>query len=78
MNERADVERIGAAIRTRRRELGLTQQQVADLAGVSTRFVHSVEHGKPTVQLVSVIAVASVLGLRLEVTAAGSAPETDS
>lgn len=54
---------LGGEVRARRRTLGLTQQQVADLAGVSTRFVHTVEAGKPTLRLDRLLDVLEVLGL---------------
>ena len=54
------------AVRLRRRQLGLGQAELADLAGVSERFVYAMEHGKPSVQLNKVIAVLSALGLHLE------------
>lgn len=59
---------FGNLVRTRRRELGLRQDELADLAGVSTRFVHSLEADKPSVQLDRVVAVFDVLGLALSVT----------
>jgi y4mF family transcriptional regulator len=60
--------------------LRLRQDELADLAGVSERFVHSLENGKQTVQLDKVIAVLSVLGLHLELRrgrGAGIQPRTD-
>lgn len=48
----------------RRGELGLRQDEVADLAGVSTRFAHTLESGKPNVHLDRVEAVLDVLGRR--------------
>jgi y4mF family transcriptional regulator len=59
-------EPFSAAIRSRRRQLRLRQDELADLAGVSERFVHSLENGKPSVQLDKVVAVLSALGLHLE------------
>jgi HTH-type transcriptional regulator / antitoxin HipB len=58
---------LGDVVRQRREELGLRQDELADLAGVSTRFVHTLEAGKPTVQLDRVAAVLDVLGLELAV-----------
>lgn len=49
----------------RRRELGLRQLDVAELAGVSERFVRLLESGKESVRLDKVIPVLEVLGLRL-------------
>lgn len=60
---------LSSIARERRRRLGLSQQDLADLAGVSARFVHTLEHGKPSVRLDKVLAVLEVLGLDLEVVA---------
>jgi y4mF family transcriptional regulator len=57
--------RIAAAVRDRRRALELTQQDVADLAGVSERFVRFVEQGKPSVRVDSLAALLDALGLAL-------------
>ncbi len=60
--------KLGIAARLQRRSLGLRQEELADLAGVSIRFIHSLEHGKPTVRLDKVLAVYAVLGLELGAT----------
>jgi len=60
---------IGAEAKRRRRALGISQEELADLAGVSARFVHTLEHGKPTVRLDKVLAVFGVLGLELTIEA---------
>jgi len=65
-----EVERVtplGVAVRRRRRELGLRQAEVAELAGCSQRFVHTVEQGKATLRLDKILEVLEVLGLGLEV-----------
>ena len=49
------------------RELGLRQVDVAELAGVSERFVRLLESGKDSVRLDKVAPVLDVLGLRLTV-----------
>lgn len=54
-------------IRRRRKMLRLTQQDLADLAGVSVRFIRAVEHGKASIQLDSLLAVLHALGLELTV-----------
>lgn len=69
--ERADS--LGASVRARRRHLGLTQEQAADLAQVSLRFLHDVEHDKPTVQLDRLLRLLDVLGLHLQL-APGASP----
>jgi HTH-type transcriptional regulator / antitoxin HipB len=56
---------LGQGIRRRRLELGLHQDELAALAGVSVRFVHTLEHDKPTLRLDKVLAVLGQLGLDL-------------
>lgn len=58
---------LSQAVRARREELGLRQAELADLAGCSQRFVHTVEHGKASLRLDKVLDVLEVLGLGLEV-----------
>lgn len=53
-------------IRERRRALGLTQQDVADLAGVSVRFLRELERGKASVRLDGLEAVLVALGLDIQ------------
>lgn len=58
---------LADAVSRRRRDLGLRQAEVADLAGCSARFVHTVEHGKESLRLDKVLDVLEVLGLGLVV-----------
>jgi y4mF family transcriptional regulator len=58
---------LAAVVRERRRRLDLRQEDLADLAGVSLRFVQALEAGKATVQLDRVEAVLVDLGLCLTV-----------
>ena len=62
------AEVLAAEVRARRAVLRLTQHDLAQLAGVSERFVRFVEQGKPSVQLDSLVAVLETLGLELKVT----------
>jgi y4mF family transcriptional regulator len=69
MNDRASA-RVEAgvlarAVRDRRRALRLRQDELADLANCSTRFVHMLEQGKQTVRLDKLLDVLEVLGLGL-------------
>lgn len=68
MNDHASASVLGAAVRHRRRHLRLRQDELADLAGTSPRFIHMLEAGKPTVRLDKVLAVLAVLGLGLKIT----------
>lgn len=69
--ERQWMTSFAAAVRARREAIGLRQEEVADLAGCSERFVHTVEQGKPTLRLDKVLDVLEVLGLDLTVTPGG-------
>lgn len=64
---------IGEAVRAARRSAGLRQDEVALAAGVSTRAIHQIEHGKPTSRLDSVVPVLEVLGIELTVSGPGQA-----
>jgi HTH-type transcriptional regulator / antitoxin HipB len=59
-------ERLGSLIRQRRRELGLNQTDLADVARTTLRFVSELEGGKPTAQLDGILRVLSALGIELE------------
>ena len=60
------TEQLGAALRTARKQLGLTQPQLAFAAGVGTRFIVDLEAGKPTVRLEHVLRVIDALGGELQ------------
>lgn len=61
------AEAIGGLVRTARKQQQLDQLLLADLAGVSDRFIRDLEHGKPTVRLKEVVHVLDALGLTLTV-----------
>jgi y4mF family transcriptional regulator len=58
---------IGSFVREKRRALNLTQQQLADLAGVGLNFVYQLEKNKTTVQLDCTRQVLQALGYDLSV-----------
>lgn len=63
-----DALEIGYAIKDRRAELGMTQAQLAEAAGVSKHCLWSLELGQnPGVQLDKLTAVLGALGLELTV-----------
>ncbi len=61
------MDQIAKIVRTRRKELGIDQETVAGLAGVSRKSVSEIERGKPTVRFDVLVRVLDVLGLKLEV-----------
>lgn len=62
-----DIARIGRVFAERRIALRLTQQTLADLAGVSRSSVQSLERGSGSVKFGSVIEIADVLGMHIDV-----------
>jgi HTH-type transcriptional regulator / antitoxin HipB len=59
--------KLASKVRARRAQLRLRQEELADLAGVSERFVYALENGKTTVQLDKLLAVLNALGLHLQI-----------
>lgn len=60
---------LGAAIRHRRKELRLSQEDLADAVGVGRKFVSTVENGKPTAQIGLVLDLCLELGIQIELKA---------
>lgn len=56
---------FGAVIRTRRKGLSMTQQELADSIGVARRVIGELERGKQSVQLQIALDAMSALGLNL-------------
>ncbi len=62
-----EIARIGATFAERRIALRLTQQMLADLSGVSRSSIQALERGSGSIKFGSVIEIADVLGLRIDV-----------
>jgi len=62
---RDEAARIAGFVTRRRRELGVTQHDLAELAGVSPRSISAIEAGKPTTRLDILIPVLNALGIDL-------------
>jgi DNA-binding XRE family transcriptional regulator len=70
-----DIDRhVGARIRERRIMLGLTQQQLADLIGVTYQQAHKYERGINRVSAGRLFEVAQVLGVPVSYFFDGSVP----
>ncbi len=57
---------LGNFVREKRRGMRLTQQQLADMAGVGLNFVYQLEKNKQTVQLDCTKQVLDALGYEIE------------
>lgn len=60
-------ESIGKRIRERRKELGVNQQTLADLAGVGINTLLAIERGEGNPRLSTLMAIFDTLGLQLDV-----------
>lgn len=60
-----EVATLGQRVRAARKQQGLTQAELAGLAGVGTRFVSDLENGKSTVQLGLVLHLLNLVGVEL-------------
>ncbi len=58
------LQALGGAIRFRRRHLGLTQGELAVMAGVSINLLCQIENGKSTAQIGKVLDIITVLGMQ--------------
>lgn len=58
-------EEFGAHVRAARKAQGLTQIDLAEIAGVGPRFVSELERGKETVRLGLALRITRLLGLDL-------------
>ena len=67
----ASPEQLGAVIRARRRELKVTQKDLAMTCGTGLRFIIDVEKGKPTCQIGKILQVLQALGLKLQIASPG-------
>ena len=61
------VEQIGKAIRMRRKQLKITQKELAMTCGTGLRFIVDLENGKPTCQLGKTLQVLQALGFAVEI-----------
>ena len=65
--QKADLARLGARIRGRRKALGVTLVACAEAAGVSRVTLHRIEAGNASVTIGAYVNVAAALGLHLVV-----------
>lgn len=58
---------IGTLVQGRRRQLSLTQAELALTCGTGIRFISELENGKETCQLGRTLTVLATLGLRVSI-----------
>ncbi|MFP4467043.1 MAG: helix-turn-helix transcriptional regulator [Candidatus Goldiibacteriota bacterium] len=62
-----DSKSFGEAVRSYRKQQGLTQEKVANYSNVGIRFIVDLEKGKPTCELDKALRVAKLLGIKFDV-----------
>ena len=62
---------MGTLVQTTRKELKLTQKDLAASSGVGIRFLRELEQGKPTCQLGKVLTILTMLGIRVDLQTSG-------
>ena len=62
-----DQKEIGGVIKERRKELGINQQTLADLAGVATNTIVAIERGEGNPQVTTLLAVLDTVGLQIDI-----------
>lgn len=70
-------QQLGNAIRAARKNLGMTQPELALTAGVGVRFIVDLEAGKPTLRLGHILRVVDALGGEFALAGLTSAPSAD-
>jgi len=71
------TKQLGEELRTARKQLELTQPQLALAAGVGVRFIVDLEAGKPTLRLENVLRVIDALGGALQLSGLPSPAQQD-
>ena len=61
-------EQIGILVRKTRKDMGITQKNLALTSGTGLRFIIELEKGKPTCQIGKVLTVLRTLGIELVLT----------
>jgi len=64
-----DPKQLGTAVRERRRQLKVTQKELAMTCGSGLRFIVDLEKGKPTCQIGKALQILQALGLDIKIAA---------
>ena len=57
------IKALGVAVREQRRNLGLSQESLAELAGVHRTYIGMIERGEKNITLSNLVKMANALGL---------------
>lgn len=73
-----DIFEAGKRIKKIRKSLKLTQEQLAEKAGISAHFVYEIEHGQKTMSLYTLTDIALALGTSTDYILFGRTPDISS
>lgn len=59
-----DLQRFGSRVRAERERLGVSQEELADRAGMHRTYLGGVERGERNVGLLNVLRIARALGIK--------------
>ncbi len=61
-------ERLGQEVKSRRKQLGMNQAELAMVSGTGVRFISDLENGKTSCELGKTLSVLANLGLEVQIT----------
>jgi HTH-type transcriptional regulator/antitoxin HipB len=67
---------LGRIVRETRKQLGVTQKDLALTSGTGLRFVIELEKGKPTCEIGKVLTAVQTLGIRITLTPPAAVQES--
>jgi y4mF family transcriptional regulator len=70
------AEKLPNFVKRKRKELGITQAELAERAGVGLRFLRELEQGKPTLRLDKVNQLLDMFGYQMIPARKGTTDET--
>ena len=67
MTQKLQIQALGPLVRQTRKQQGLTQEQLAAVAGLGVRFIRELEQGKESCHIGKVMIVLAMLGLEVHI-----------
>jgi transcriptional regulator with XRE-family HTH domain len=67
MNIEGEKLKIGDALQSRRKSLRIAQEQLTDIAGISSRTLRDIEKGIANPELETLVKICSVLGMEIKI-----------
>jgi transcriptional regulator with XRE-family HTH domain len=67
MNIEGEKLKIGDALQSRRKSLRIAQEQLTDIAGISSRTLRDIEKGIANPELETLLKICSVLGMEIKI-----------